>query len=41
MKLANARPLSEPVPCRGMLGLWRLPEEAEKAVRAQLEETDG
>jgi len=30
--------LPEPVPCRGMLGLWRLPEDAENAVRAQLEE---
>jgi hypothetical protein len=26
-----------PVPCKGALGLWRLPEDAEKAVRAQLE----
>jgi hypothetical protein len=30
--------LPEPVPCRGMLGLWRLPEDVEKAVRAQLGE---
>lgn len=37
-QLANVRPLPEPVPCRGMLGLWRLPDEVEKAVRAQLEE---
>lgn len=29
--------LPEPVACRGMLGLWRLPEDVEKAVRAQLE----
>lgn len=36
-QLASVRVLPEPVPCRGMLGLWRLPEEAEKAVRAQLE----
>jgi ASCH domain len=36
--LANPQPLAEPVPCRGMLGLWRLPEDVEKAVRAQLEE---
>lgn len=35
--MANVRPLSEPVPCRGMLGLWRLPPEVEKAVREQLE----
>lgn len=38
-ELNGIRPLREPVPCRGMLGLWRLPEEAEKAVRAQLEAT--
>jgi ASCH domain len=36
--LADVRPLPEPVPCRGMLGLWRLPENVEKAVRARLEE---
>lgn len=34
--LADVRPLAEPVPCRGMLGLWRLPDEVEKLVRAQL-----
>jgi hypothetical protein len=28
-----------PVPCKGALGLWRLPEDAEKAVSAQLEGT--
>jgi hypothetical protein len=28
--------LPEPVPCRGALGLWRLPEDAERAVREQL-----
>jgi hypothetical protein len=39
--LANVRPLADPVPCRGALGLWRLPEDAEKAVRAQLEAGDG
>lgn len=35
--LADVRPLPEPVPCQGMLGLWRLPEDVEKLVRAQLE----
>lgn len=35
--LDRVRPLAEPVPCRGMLGLWQLPADAEKAVRAQLE----
>jgi hypothetical protein len=37
-ELTGVHPLAEPVSCRGMLGLWRLPEDAEKAVRAQLEE---
>jgi hypothetical protein len=40
-ELANVRPLADPVPCRGRLGLWRLPEDVEKAVRAQLEAHDG
>lgn len=34
--LANPRPLPEPVPCRGALGLWRLPAGATAAVLAQL-----
>lgn len=34
--LAEVRALADPVPCRGMLGLWRLPEDVEKAVREQL-----
>lgn len=37
-QLADVQPLPDPVPCRGMLGLWRLPDEVEKAVRAQLDE---
>ena len=37
-QLADVRPLPEPVPCKGDLGLWRLPEDVEKAVRAQLSE---
>jgi hypothetical protein len=37
IELVNVVPLGEPVPCRGKLGLWRLPEDVEKAVRAQLE----
>lgn len=32
--------LPEPVPCKGKLGLWRLPEDVEKAVREQLEASD-
>jgi hypothetical protein len=39
--LFDVRPLPDPVPCRGMLGLWRLPDDVEKAVRAQLEAGDG
>ena len=35
--LANVRPLADPVPCRGKLNLWRLPEDVAEAVRAQLE----
>jgi hypothetical protein len=35
-QLADVRPLPEPVPCRGMLGLWRLPDEVERLVRAQI-----
>jgi hypothetical protein len=38
--LFDARALPEPVPCRGALGLWRLPEDVEKAVREQLEARD-
>lgn len=36
-ELDDVRPLPDPVPCRGALGLWRLPEDVEKAVREQLE----
>lgn len=35
--LENVRPLPEPVPCKGRLGLWKLPEDVERAVREQLE----
>lgn len=38
IELASVRPLPEPVPCRGMLGLWRLPGDIEQAVRKQLED---
>jgi len=37
--LAGVRPLGEPVPCTGRLGLWKLPADAGKAVRDQLEVT--
>lgn len=30
-------PLATPVPCRGALGLWTLPEDVEAAVRRQLD----
>lgn len=35
-KLANVRPLAEPVPCRGAQSLWPLPADVVAAVRAQL-----
>lgn len=38
--LAGVRPLARPVPCRGKLGLWRLPGDVAQAVRAQLETAD-
>jgi len=38
-QITNVRPLPEPVPCKGMLGLWRLPDDVEKVVRDQLEES--
>jgi hypothetical protein len=34
----DVRELPHPVPCKGALGLWRLPEDVEKAVREQLSE---
>lgn len=39
IQLDDVRPLTESVPCRGKLGLWTVPKEAEGAVRAQLEAT--
>lgn len=38
--LHSVKKLPEPVPCRGMLGFWPVPEDVERAVRAQLQETD-
>ena len=35
-QLAAVRPFSRPVPCKGRLGLWRLPDEVEAAVQEQL-----
>jgi hypothetical protein len=37
-RLANVCPLAEPVPCKGALGLWTLPDPVEAAVVAQLGE---
>jgi hypothetical protein len=34
-RLANVRPLAEPIPCKGALGLWTLPDDVEAAVLAQ------
>ena len=34
--LDNVRKLAEPVPCRGMLGLWPVPVDVERRVREQL-----
>jgi len=39
--LAQVRPLTDPVPCRGALGLWRLPGDVEAAVRAQADAEAG
>jgi hypothetical protein len=36
-EIGSVRPLARPVPAKGMLGLWKVPEDAERAVRAQLE----
>jgi hypothetical protein len=35
--LDHVRPLRIPVPCKGALGLWKLPADVELAVREQLE----
>lgn len=37
-QLRDVYPLAIPVPCRGTLGLWRLPEDVETALRAQISE---
>lgn len=38
IELSEPRPLAKAVPCKGSLATpWRLPEDVEKAVRAQLE----
>jgi ASCH domain len=34
-EILAVRPLAEPVPCRGMLGLWPLPDDVMAAVRQQ------
>ncbi|MGC5012562.1 hypothetical protein ACLQ2R_17500 [Streptosporangium sp. DT93] len=35
-RLTNVRPLAQPVPCKGRLGLWNLPDAVETAVHDQL-----
>lgn len=35
-RLDNVRPLAEPVSAKGALSLWRLPDDVDAAVRAQL-----
>ena len=37
----TVRALAQPVPCKGALGLWTVPEDVESAVRAQLEANHG
>lgn len=39
--LWNVRPLAVPVPCKGALGLWRLPGDVEWLVRDQVEAPSG
>ena len=41
IEFSNVRELPHPVPCKGSLGLWRLPDEVEAAVREQLEVRHG
>ena len=36
LELDQLRPLSVPIPCRGALGLWRVPEEVERGIAFQL-----
>ena len=38
-ELDNVRPLAEPVACKGALGLWTLPDDVERQVRARLEQS--
>ena len=33
-QLSNVRALSDPMPCKGMLGLWALPEGVDALIRA-------
>jgi hypothetical protein len=35
--LDNLVPMATPIPCRGTLGLWRVPEDVEHAIAAQLD----
>jgi hypothetical protein len=35
-ELADVRPLAEPIPQRGFLGLWRVPDQVQQAISGQL-----
>jgi hypothetical protein len=35
--LGDVHALPDPIPCRGALGLWKLPEDVERAMRRQLD----
>lgn len=34
--LKNPRPLKKPIPCKGMLGFWKVPPKIEKEIKRQL-----
>jgi hypothetical protein len=34
--LKNPRPLSKPIPCKGMLGFWKVPPKIEREIKKQL-----
>ena len=40
-ELASVRRLPDPVPCKGRLGLWKLPEDTERTVMTQMEALNG
>ena len=34
--LKNPRPLKKPIPCKGMLGFWKVPPKIEREIKRQL-----